>query len=106
MSVFAAKSYWPGVTEDELARAATRAVREAARLSRAGTAVTYIGAILFADDELVLCMFEGHSRTVVKQVSERAGIPCERTMESLWLAPPNPEGSPGCPNMTRPRGPR
>jgi hypothetical protein len=106
VTVFAAKSYWPGITEDELARAATRAVREAADLSRAGTAVTYLGAILFADDALVLCMFEGHSPAAVKEASERAGIPCERTMESLWLAPPKPERSPTCPITTRPRWPR
>jgi hypothetical protein len=61
--------------------------------ARSGTAsttsdgVNYLGSLLFCDDELVLCPFEGPSRAAVKQVSERASIPCERLMDSTWLAP-------------------
>jgi hypothetical protein len=35
----------------------------------------------------VLCMFEGPSKGAVKDVSERAGIPCERLMNSIWVQP-------------------
>ena len=68
--VYAAKCYWPGVTPAELERLDERG---------------YLGSLLFPGDELVLCLFEAGSRVAVKQASERAGIPCERIMESVWL---------------------
>jgi hypothetical protein len=46
---------------------------------------------LFRDDELVLCMFEAPSPSAVKRASDRAGIPCERVMDSVWLEPPRKE---------------
>jgi Protein of unknown function (DUF4242) len=83
--LYAAKCYWPGVTETELEQAAARA---ADRLREPSVrAVTYRGSLLFADDDLVLCLFEGPSRMAVKHASERAGIPCERVMDSVWLKP-------------------
>ncbi|MGN6167134.1 MAG: hypothetical protein ACTHQQ_03060 [Solirubrobacteraceae bacterium] len=33
----------------------------------------------------MLCLFEGPSRAAVKRASDRAGIPCERVMDSAWL---------------------
>ena len=69
--------------------AAARAVLEAATESRTGSAIAYLGSILFEDDELVLCLFDAPSRAAVRRTSERAGIPCERVMDSHWL-PPRP----------------
>jgi hypothetical protein len=86
--LYAAKCFWPGVTEREVERAAANAAREATAVSRAGDPVRYLGAIVFPRDELVLYVFEGASRRMVMCASERAGIPCERLMESLWLRPP------------------
>jgi hypothetical protein len=31
--------------------------------------------------------FDGPSSAAVKETNERAGIPCERIMHSIWLAP-------------------
>ena len=81
--IYAAKCYWPGVTEQELRRAVARAVAETTA-SRADVAV-YLGSILFQHDELVLCLFDAASRAVVRRTAERAGIPCERVMDSRWL---------------------
>jgi hypothetical protein len=83
--LYAAKCYWPGVSETELDGLAARAREAGTRSSRAG--VAYLGSLLFSDDELVLCMFEGPSKGAVKDVSERAGIPCERLMNSIWVQP-------------------
>ena len=94
--VYAAKCYWPGVTADELARAATSAQREADELSRGGEQVVYLGSLLFPDDDLVLCLFDGASRAAVSQANERAGIPCERLMPSVWLARPIIRGGTRC----------
>lgn len=83
--LYAAKCYWPGVTETELERVAAWAARSDPRSARDG--VAYLGSLLFSGDDLVLCLFEGPSRAAVKHASERAGIPCERLMDSIWLAP-------------------
>jgi hypothetical protein len=89
--IYAAKCYWPGVTEHQLEQAAARAILETATASRTGSAIAYLGSILFEDDELVLCLFDAASRAAVRTTTERAGIPCERVMDSHWLAPPRPQ---------------
>jgi Nickel responsive protein SCO4226-like len=86
--IYAAKCYWPGVTEHQLEQAAARAVLETATASRTGSAIAYLGSILFENDELVLCLFDAASRAAGRTATERAGIPCERVMDSRWL-PPN-----------------
>jgi hypothetical protein len=83
--LYAAKCYWPGVTEADLEQVAERAARGDIRSRDEG--VAYLGSLLFSAEDLVLCLFEGPSRTAVKHASERAGIPCERPMDSVWLQP-------------------
>jgi hypothetical protein len=89
-TLYAAKCYWPGVTQDELERAGRAAARETERTPPSET-VRYLGSLVFVNDELVLCLYESSSRAAVKQVNERAGVPCERLMEALWLAHPRLE---------------
>ena len=71
--LYAAKCYWPGVTETDLEQVAERAGR-AGPTSGTGT-VTYLGSLLFAGDDLVLCLFQGPSRAAVIQASDQLGIP-------------------------------
>jgi hypothetical protein len=89
--LYAAKCYWPGVTQTDLQQVADRAAQ--AGLSR--DRVAYLGALLFAADDLVLCLFQGPSRAAVIQASDRLGIPSERLMEPIWLpqASPPPKGA-------------
>jgi Nickel responsive protein SCO4226-like len=82
--LYAAKCYWPGVDERELSRVTARA-RHAGSSSARDEGVAYVGSLLFAEDDLVLCLFEAPSRAAVKRASDRAGIPCERVMDSAWL---------------------
>ena len=77
--LYTAKCFWPGVTEDKLQLAAARARSESRR------DIAYRGALYLPGDELVLCLFDASSREVVKQSSERAGMPCERVIESIWV---------------------
>jgi hypothetical protein len=77
--LYTAKCFWPGVTEDELRLAAARAGSE----TREATA--FRGALYLPGDELVLCLFESASRNSVKKASERAGMPCERVIETVWI---------------------
>jgi hypothetical protein len=83
--LYAAKCYWPGVTETEVEQVTARGKRPDSSSSRDG--VTYLGSLLFSADDLVLCLFEGASRTAVKRASDQLGIPCERLMDSVWLHP-------------------
>jgi hypothetical protein len=90
--LYAAKCYWPGVTQADLEQVAERA--RAGPGTRSGS-VSYLGSLLFAADDLVLCPFQGPSRAGVIRASERLGIPSERLMDAAWLGPdqPIPEGA-------------
>jgi hypothetical protein len=83
--LYAAKCYWPGVTQTEVEEAAARAAEASSPLAQ--REVAYLGSLLFSDDELVLCLFDGPTRAAVKRATERAGMPCERLMDSVWLKP-------------------
>ena len=91
--LYAAKCYWPGVTGSALELVAGRAAR--AGLDTGTGPVSYLGSLLFAADDLVLCLFQGPSRTAVIAASNRLGIPCERLMDAVWLGQQrSPEGTP------------
>ena len=86
--LYAAKCFWPGVTEDELRLAAERARSEADGARQA----VFRAALFLPGDELVLCLFESASAAAVKQASEQAGMPCERVIETVWVGrEPRPE---------------
>ena len=86
--LYTAKCFWPGAGESEIRLAAARASREAVQ-HHAG----FRGALYLPADELVLCLFEATSPSSVKSESESAGMPCERVMETVWIAPGR-EGQP------------
>jgi len=83
--LYAAKCYWPGVTHADLERVAQRAASAGPDAGR--DHVAYLGSLLFAADDLVLCLFQGPARAAVIRASDRLGIPCERLMDSVWLGP-------------------
>ena len=88
--LYAAKCYWPGVTESDVERVAARAGQ--AGLATGSNTVAYLGSLLFAADDLVLCLFQGPSRAAVIRASDRLGIPCERLMDLAWLGLAGPPG--------------
>jgi Protein of unknown function (DUF4242) len=90
--LYTAKCFWPGLTEDELLFAAERARSDSADRR----SITYRGALYLPGDELVLCLFDASSRQEVKQSSERAGMPCERVIETVWFAPDPGGGDETC----------
>jgi hypothetical protein len=71
--LYTAKCFWPGVSEETLRSAAIRA------------GAAFRGALYLPSDELVLCLFESSSPALVKRVSEDAGMPCERIIETVWV---------------------
>lgn len=82
--LYAAKCYWPGVSEAEVAKATARAARDG-HPTRAAR-VECLGAIFFPLDDLVLCVFKAEAPGDARRASERAGMPCERVMEAVWLS--------------------
>ena len=81
--LYTAKCFWPGVTEAELRLSAHRARSRPDKPTQA----VFQSALYLPSDELVLCLFESSSRASVKRASEAAGMPCERVIESVWIAP-------------------
>ena len=67
--LYAAKCYWPGVTQADLEQVAERAM---AGLGTGSGSVIYLGSLLFAADDLVLCLFQGPTRAAVIQASDVA----------------------------------
>lgn len=76
--LYAAKCYWPGVTEVDVEDAAARLHRD--------VSVGYRGSLVFPGEALVLCLFSAEAKGAVRAASERAGIPCERVMSTRWIA--------------------
>jgi hypothetical protein len=87
--LYTAKCFWPGVTEEEVRRAAVRAGGETGERP-----TVFRGALYLPGDELVLCLFESTSRVDVKRASERAGMPCERVIETVWVDHDDQGGTP------------
>jgi hypothetical protein len=93
---YVVECYWPAVTEQEHAAAATRA-RTAVREARArGRELDFLGSILIPVEETVFCLFAG-CEDDVRAVSMSAGLPFERVLESIPsdLAPPLAENRVG-----------
>jgi Protein of unknown function (DUF4242) len=89
--LYTAKCFWPGVTEDEVRLAAARA-----QAGGRAEGAAFRGAVFLPADEIVLCLFDATSRASVKRASERAGMPCERVIETVWVAPTTRGGKTTC----------
>lgn len=76
--------YWPGVTVEKLAATAKRVRAAASALRRRGGDVIFVGSVFVPADESVFCLFDGVEADV-RTVSERAGLPFERVLESLRI---------------------
>jgi hypothetical protein len=81
---YLAECYWPGVSDDALAKTVAQADAAAAELRRQGRRVNLRGTILIRADETVFCLFDGEESDV-RAAGELAGLPFERVLESLWV---------------------
>jgi len=77
--LYTAKCFWPGVEETDIRLAAARAERSLG-------ATRFDGALYLPDDELILCLFDAVAPAAVKEAAERAGLPCERVIQTVWIA--------------------
>jgi hypothetical protein len=81
--LYTAKCYWPGVTEDDLRDASDRAQRQ----NEADDRPFFRGLLYLRGDDTALALFEADSPASVKQASESVGMPCERVIATVWVAP-------------------
>jgi hypothetical protein len=86
--LYTAKCYWPGVTEEELRLAAAQADSQTREPQQQAV---FRGALYLLRDELVLGVFESPARADVQRASDNAGMPCERVIETVWVAA-HPQG--------------
>ena len=75
--------YSPGIARDDVESAAQLTAAACEQLRAEGVSVEYSGAILVPGDEVVLHLFTSDSEDVVRAVSERAGLPFERILETV-----------------------
>jgi hypothetical protein len=83
MARYLAELYLPKVSSDGLRQAAVRARSAAEELSREGTPVRYVRALLLADDETCFHVYEATTAESVREAARRAGIHVERVVEAL-----------------------
>jgi hypothetical protein len=86
MSTYVAERYLPGVTSEQLLDAARSAKAASARMTAAGTPVTYLRSTFLSGDETCYCLFEGPSEEAVRQANDEAGIPYERIVPAIHVA--------------------
>jgi Protein of unknown function (DUF4242) len=82
MAQFLVERYLPGMSEEALRRALER-LASATR----GTGVRYIGSTIVVEDESCFCHFDASSADAVAEVNERAGMPLDRIVPALRVAP-------------------
>ena len=87
--LYMAKCYWPGVTEDDLRDACDRAHEQ----NHANEGPVFHGLFYLRGDDTALSLFEADSAASVKRASQSVGMPCERVIATVWVAPDRKGGS-------------
>jgi hypothetical protein len=72
--------FWPGVREADLLDLDQRAAASVEELVAQGEVVSYLGALLMREDEVVICRFQG-SEAAVRQAAAKAAISFARIVE-------------------------
>jgi len=78
--------YWPGISRENVADTERRLRARVSVLRSEGRDVCYLGSILVPADESLFCLFDGEEADV-RAVTELAGVPFGRVLESLRTGP-------------------
>lgn len=87
MSVFMVERNLKGISMDDLAGAQRAAVATAASMQGAGESIRYIRSTFAPDDGRCMCLFEADTEEQVRVLNDTAGLPYERVVGALDLAP-------------------
>jgi Protein of unknown function (DUF4242) len=85
--VYVVERYLPGIAPEELALALERLAEAVAQLRAEGMQMRYLGSTIVPEDEACFCQFEAWSEADVAAANRRAGIPFDRIVEALAVAP-------------------
>lgn len=80
---FLVECYAPGISQDDVEAAAGRARAAAQAAGSGGGPLTYLGALLVADDEAVFHAFQADDVEAVETASRAAGLEFTRIVESV-----------------------
>ena len=86
-TTFMAECFWPGVTVRKVTDAGERLRQASLAVTSTGGFARYLGSILVPTDEISLCLFEAASLDAAGELGRRAGMPFERVLEIVSLAP-------------------
>jgi hypothetical protein len=88
--VYLAECFWPGVSQRALLAAAGNTAQQP-------SPARCLELILVPADEIVLALYQAPSAAAVTAASRRAGLPSERVVDALRIAPlpPGPRRQPG-----------
>ena len=78
VQTYLVEHYQPGLTVDGLMQWAGRIRDAAGEMEREGRRVRYLSSTIVPADESLLCVLEGASEELVRELYGRAGIPFER----------------------------
>ncbi|NNU81500.1 DUF4242 domain-containing protein [Halovulum dunhuangense] len=87
MTVYMVERELKGIAMKDLAAAQRAAIGMAETMRGEGRDVRYIRSTFAPGDGRCMCLFEGDSADVVRNLNDRAGIPYSRVVEALDLTP-------------------
>jgi hypothetical protein len=85
--LFLVEAYWPGVSAARVAAADVETARALQGLGDGSHGADHLGSLLVPGDELLLRLFRQGSAELVKAANVLAGVPVERVVEIVALAP-------------------
>lgn len=86
MAQYMVERHLPGITDDQLAAAATAAKAATAEMSRGGTPVRYLRSTFVPGENKCYCLFEGPNEQAVKDANDHAKLPYDRIVEAKLLS--------------------
>lgn len=87
MQVYLVERSLKGIPMDQLAAAQQRAIGTAAEMSAAGPPIRYIRSTFVPESGQCLCLFSADDAGQVRTLNEKAGIPFDKVVPALDLAP-------------------
>ena len=86
MAKYMVERHLPGISDEQLAAAASGAKAATSEMTRAGTPVRYLRSTFVPGESKCYCLFESDSEEAVREANKRAGLPYERILEAKLIA--------------------
>lgn len=87
MSVYMVERNLSGIAMEDLAAAQRAAIDTARDMRDSGEQIKYLHSAFVPAEGRCMCFFDGASADQVKSLNDRAGLPYERVVEAMHLAP-------------------